>query len=212
MNNKQGEITKKGKIFFLISVGIVSVVTFSALYVLDLVPNVLRIENNRDGGVQNPVVFEQSFGEEPPAPEYPVRVSISKIAVDTPISNPTSTNIATLDEYLLEGAVRYPGSGLLGQGNMFLFAHSTGFSVVNNQAYKAFNGLHKLVEGDEIVAYSNKRRYVYEVRSVTLVDKNEALVEFSNDVNMLTLSTCNSFGRKDDRYVVEADLVSTAVL
>ena len=43
-------------------------------------------------------------------------------------------------------------------------------------------------------------------------DKNEALVEFSNDVNMLTLSTCNSFGRKDDRYVVEADLVSTAVL
>jgi sortase (surface protein transpeptidase) len=36
------------------------------------------------------------------------------------------------------------------------------------------------------------------------VDQTRALVEF-NDKNMLTLSTCNTFGAKSERYVVEAN-------
>jgi sortase (surface protein transpeptidase) len=37
------------------------------------------------------------------------------------------------------------------------------------------------------------------------VDQTRALVEFDNNKNMLTLSTCNTFGAKSERYVVEAD-------
>jgi sortase (surface protein transpeptidase) len=107
--------------------------------------------------------------------ESPTRIVISKIGVDATISNPSTTNVTTLDEYLKLGAVRYPGSGLLGVGNMFIFGHSTGAKI-----------------------------YRYMVSSVVLVDQTRALVEF-NDKNMLTLSTCNTFGAKSERYVVEAN-------
>lgn len=140
------------------------------------------------------------------APE-PTRIVINKINVDVSVANPNTTDLATLDDYLLRGAVRYPGSGLLGFGNMFIFAHSTGLQVVNNQAFRAFNGLKNLTTGDLIEVYSNSKVSTYRVTSVKMVDQNEALVDFDNNRNMLTLSTCNSFGQKGDRYVVEAEFV-----
>jgi LPXTG-site transpeptidase (sortase) family protein len=123
------------------------------------------------------------------------------------IANPNTTNVATLDEYLKKGAVRYPGSGTIGLGNMFIFAHSTGIKVVNNQAYKAFNGLKDLTTGDIIKVYGESKIYQYKVTSVRLVDSNEALVTFDTTGSRLTLSTCNTFGAKTERYVVEADFI-----
>jgi LPXTG-site transpeptidase (sortase) family protein len=139
--------------------------------------------------------------------ESPVRIVIDKINVDATVANPSTTNVATLDDYLRQGAVRYPGSGLLGQGNMFIFGHSTGLRVVQNQAYKTFNNLKDLKVGDVIKIYSASRTYKYAVTSVVLVDQSRALVEFDNKKNMLTLSTCNTFGAKTERYVVEADYI-----
>ncbi len=139
--------------------------------------------------------------------EEPVHITIEKINVDTMISNPHTTDLKTLDDYLLQGAVHFPGSGLLGVGNMFLFAHSTGYVVVKNQAFKAFNGLKNLVPGDTIKVSSATRVYIYKVNNVRLVDDSQALVQFDYNRNMLTLSTCNSFGAKTERYVVEADYV-----
>ena len=143
------------------------------------------------------------------AGEAPVRIVIDKIGVDAIVSNPNTTNVATLDEYLTQGAVRYPGSGLLGSGNVFIFGHSTGIAVVHNQAYKTFNGLKDLERGDIIKVYGSSNIYEYKVLKVTLVDQNQALVEFENNKNMLTLSTCNTFGAKSERYVIEADYAGT---
>ena len=137
--------------------------------------------------------------------ENPTRIVIDKIGVDATISNPNTTNVTTLDEYLKSGAVRYPSSGLLGMGNMYIFGHSTSIAIVHNQAYKTFNGLKDLKMGDIIKVYGANKVYKYIVTSVTLVDQNKALVEFGNKKNMLTLSTCNTFGAKGERYVVEAD-------
>ncbi len=144
------------------------------------------------------------------------RLYIPSIKVDTVIRNPISDSIKTLDYELTQGAVRYPGSGTVGSGNMFLFGHSTGFSVVQNKAYKVFNELKTLNPGDQIFVDSYAklptgsiiyRTYTYQVRDVTKVNKDETLIKFDTTKNMLTLSTCNSFGAKSDRYVVQADFV-----
>ena len=138
----------------------------------------------------------------------PRRIVIDKIGVDSEIQNPESRDVAILDAALLKGVVHYPGSGNLNEDtNLFIFAHSTGLSNVRNQAYKAFNHLSSLSIDDLIQIESDRNVYVYKVVSVALRDNSEALVTFSRGKKMITLSTCNTFGKKDDRFVVEAVFV-----
>lgn len=146
-------------------------------------------------------------------PEAPVSIVIPSIGVETPIINPTETSIAALDTALLSGAVRYPTSALLGElGTVYLFGHQSYLPVVKNQAFKAFNELQKLTAGDEILVYSATAVYTYRVSAVELVDANEALIALDITSRTLTLSTCNSFGEKSERYVVRAEFVHTSPL
>jgi len=139
----------------------------------------------------------------------PVRITIEKIGLDTPILAPESTDIEVLDRALLNGAVHYPGSGLLGQNaNMLLFGHSSYLPVVRNQAYKAFNELGKLKKGDTISVYSNEYTYSYTVDKVWLAEAGDTQVHFDSNEPMLTLATCDNFGAKQDRWVVTATLDS----
>lgn len=139
----------------------------------------------------------------------PTKVEIPKIGVSSIINVPAGIDVSTLDNALTKGAVYYPGSGTLQGGNMFLFGHSTNWSVVNNDAYKTFNDLDKLSTGDEIVLTSGGEKYVYIVRTVKLSSEDDAVVQFASNSPMLTISTCDTFGRKQDRWVVEADLKTT---
>jgi len=194
---------------FVIYFGIIFVITFILLLSLGLVPELL----NKNGGDSLNVLWDKaqnfSVDEQNIINENPTRIVIEKIGVDSTISNPNTTNVSTLDEYLKTGAVRYPGSGYPGLGNMFIFGHSTGIKVVQNQAYKTFNGLKDLKAGDMIQVYGTSKIYLYQVTTVTLIDQNQALVEFGSQKNMLTLSTCNTFGAKSERYVVKADYLGT---
>ncbi len=198
---------------------LISFLTFTGLYLIGGVPTELQVvdsesqsksltpaELNADR-VQpisrvNPSV--EAVGEKG---ELPTRVIIKKIGVNTTVHNPTVSDDTTLNNLLLKGAVRYPGSGTLGHGNMFLFGHSSHLKVINNQAYKAFNDIEDLVVGDEIRIQSDTKEYIYAVSSVALVDSNKALVELNSKRNIVTLSTCNVFGEKQERYVVEATFV-----
>ncbi len=138
--------------------------------------------------------------------QYPSRIIIGKIGVDSVINNPRSAEISILDEELKKGAVRYPGSALLGENaNILLFGHSTGYKVVRNEAYKTFNKINELATGDLIGVNSDTHAYVYKVREVKKVNAEEALVKFETGRKVLTLSTCNTFGRKQERFVVTAD-------
>ncbi len=137
----------------------------------------------------------------------PTRIVIDQIGVDTLVSNPKTTNATTLDDYLKQGAVRYYGSGFVGSGNMFIFGHSSGWTVVNNQAYKTFNGLKDLKRGDIIKVYGGSSIYEYKVSSVVMKLASEVEINFDSTKNMLTLTTCNVFGDKEDRYIVEADFI-----
>lgn len=137
----------------------------------------------------------------------PSHVSIPAIGVDADVRVPGSVDVTTLDHLLSLGAVYYPGSGSLEAGNVFIFGHSTNWSVVRNQAYKTFNDLDKLQPGDYIYLDAGGQTATYEVENVRVAPDSEVLVSFAGDDRRLTLSTCNTFGQKAERIVVEARAV-----
>lgn len=138
----------------------------------------------------------------------PEKIVIETIGVSSLIIHPETTDTPALDEALKKGVVQYPGSGYLNENsNMFLFGHSTGLQNVRNQAYRAFNKLDTLTIGDTIKLYAGDEVHEYSVTSLSRAKADEALVTFSTEKKMLTLSTCNTFGKKEDRFVVTAEFV-----
>lgn len=202
---------KKSQAKFILYFGIIFVVSFLLLYSAGLVPESIKSDEGDSlrtlWDKAQKVAIEKQISQEGINNIEPTRIVIEKIKVDSGVSNPNTTNVATLDEYLKQGAVRYPGSGFLGFGNMFIFAHSSDLAVVNNPAYKTFTHIRDLQEGDMIDVYSNSKKYSYRVTSVKLVDGKTALVDLNNIGDKLTLSTCNTLGAPSERYVVEADFV-----
>lgn len=145
------------------------------------------------------------------ATSVPLKIEIPAITLYARVVNPTTTDMVVLDKELLNGAVRYPTSAKLGEiGNVVLFGHSSYLPIVKNQAYKTFNGIQNLSAGDVIKVYSSNMVYKYSVRSVTkeVADENTA-IRLSVAGKILTLVTCNSFGAKQDRFIVTADFVES---
>ncbi len=142
-------------------------------------------------------------------PVFPDRLMIPSIGTDLPISNPQTRDIAALDEALKTAAVRYPDSATLGQrgGNVLLFGHSSRLPVVRNQLYKAFNDIETLTNGDVIYVQSGSETYTYEVTNVYQASANDDKIALAVDGHRLTLLTCDSFGAKTDRWVVEAEFI-----
>ena len=177
--------------------------SFVGLYLLEAVPNEFVVLEEKT------TVPTKSWQTQIQLRQEPVRIIIDKVGIDSTVLNPEKTDIKVLDQALLRGAVRYPGSGLLGEGNVFIFGHSTSLRVVNNQAYKTFNNLKNLTQGDEIRVRSHDREYLYRVVKVSLVSADTAWVDFTSKRKRLTISTCNTFGKKEERYVVEADFIKS---
>lgn len=190
-----------------ISVLVIFTITYGVLVFLNLspkqfqtdqVPNIFQVVG------ANPQTTLNSIEEVVDTNLIPEHITIPKIGVNSNIVVPRAVDVATLDAALERGSVYYPGSGTLQSGNMFLFGHSTNWQAVNNQAYRTFNDLDKLVVGDEIILTSGGKQYVYRVQTVERVSENDTLIEFNKGNRMLTISTCDTFGRKQDRWVVEA--------
>ena len=199
-NKKNSQILKKHSVVSSFIFLVVCIITFSFLYLFGLVPDEFKTVVGR---------FQEKEYTGNQDGEVPLKIQIPKIGVNAEVYNPATTTVSILDNYLLKGAVHYPGSSLLGgEGNVFIFGHSTGFIVVNNQAFKTFNNLKNLKQGDLINVFSDKNIFVYKVSSVKLTGAEKELIEFNTTLNKLTLSTCNTFGAKSERYVVEADFVN----
>ena len=147
----------------------------------------------------------------PAARVAPERIIAPVIGMDLPIQNPTTKDAEALDTLLAAGPVRYPDSALLNQkGNLFLFAHSSHLPVVHNQMYKAFNRINELEKNDLITVQGGGKDYVYRVTSVRHTDASEEMINLSaSGTPKLTLSTCDNFGEKTARWVVEADFVAS---
>ncbi len=144
------------------------------------------------------------------APEEPVAIEIPSLDIEQTIKNPKTTNVAALDQALLTGVVRYPTSALLGaEGNVIIFGHSSYLPIVNNKAFKAFNGIQKLEKGDRIVVTGSTHSYVYAVTAVKQESATKDAIPLTASGYTLTLATCDSFGSAADRFVVVAELVET---
>ncbi|MDE2079493.1 MAG: sortase [Patescibacteria group bacterium] len=185
-------------IFFLIS---------AFLYAIDFVPDVPASQQ----ALTNTTTPATAVGQWPT--ESPVRIVASAVGIDAPIENPTSTNLTTLDNELLQGAVRYPGSGLLGENaRMYIFGHQSYLPFLHNPAYKTFDGLQQLRAGDDITVFSATAAYHYRVATVTHTTAAAGVVQLGTGARTLTLSTCDAFGSTSDRWEVVAEFVSRTPL
>lgn len=129
------------------------------------------------------------------------------------VANPQDNSIAALDNALLNGAVRHPDSAdFADEGNIFILAHSSYLPNVLNKNFQAFNGIQDLTWGDTIRLRSADTEYIYRVDRVYKAKATEVVVPTDGVKPKLTLATCNSFGSKDDRHMVEATLIEAKVL
>ena len=186
-------------VFFIITV---------FLFVIDFVPETPKVNAEVQSSMKTTTSATSVVSHS--TLENPTQILIEKIGVDMPIANPTSTDINALDEALLGGVVRYPGSGLVGEdANMFLFGHSSYLPVVHNQAFRAFNDLGKLKADDLIRVRSATVESIYRVETVAHAAASDVEVELSHGEKKLTLTTCDSFGKKSDRFIVTAAFVGS---
>ncbi|MBL7045439.1 MAG: sortase [Parcubacteria group bacterium] len=188
---------------FAFSFIVIFFITFSLLTILGFTPEVVE----KDGSLKESKDKVSEVGADP------IRIVIPSVGIDANIVNPESRDLTLLDRALKDGVVHYPGSGTLEEeANVFLFGHSSFLPIVRNESYKVFNNLERLRIGDIIKVESNEKEYVYKVEVVRLTDAGEAFVDLRKGNKKLTLSTCNSFGSVDERFVVEANFVESHLL
>jgi sortase (surface protein transpeptidase) len=222
------DLVWKFKFHLVLYIFCISTVTFAVLYALGGVPDELRVLNSTETTTPptitrepSPKAIPQNTTQSVPSPkpktayadnekgELPRRIIIEKVGLNAIINDPTKNDNATLNAYLTRGVVRYPGSGTLGYGNMFLLGHSSSLKIINNQAYKIFNGLKLLNLNDRIRLQSTSKEYVYSVTSIALVKSDEAFIDLSSTKNMITLATCNVLGEKQERFLIQAVFISS---
>jgi sortase (surface protein transpeptidase) len=63
-----------------------------------------------------------------------------------------------------------------------------------------------------IEIHTEKHVYRYAVTTVRRAKADEVFVDLSETETMLTISTCNTFGAKEDRFVVEARFVDRTTI
>ena len=200
---------RKGVFFGLFVLVFCGMVVFLARF--DLLPSLSATDEGANlSSATNQMAAISLNALTPMLPELPVKIVIPAINLSATVANPTTTDTNVLDQDLLSGAVRYPSSARLGEdGNVVIFGHSSYLPIVNNQAYKTFDGIQKLVAGDAIIVSSSDEAYTYQVESVTKESANDAVIPLSVTGKELTLSTCDSFSATTDRFVVVASFVGS---
>lgn len=204
------------KIAFLIVFFVTVTITYGVLYALDFIPEPVAEEafEAEEKSSTKPQNLEIEPAALPPVDSpLPVKIIFESLDREVAVLNPRSREIADLDEALLSGAVRHPDSADFAEpGNIFILAHSSYLPNVLNKNFQAFNGLQELTWGDKIRLQSEDMEYVYRVEKVYEAKASEVFVPETPGEANLTLATCNSFGSKDDRYMVEARLIGSYAL
>ncbi len=206
---------------FLIVFACIITVTYSFLYAIDFIPepetpaddvaeeDTSLIQDEAESIDYDPHIIQTDIA----VSELPKKIIFDSLNKEVSVSNPTSRVVADLDAALLSGAVRHPDSAVFSEdGNIFILAHSSYLPNVFNKNFQAFNGLQDLVWGDKIRLQSDDMEYVYRVQEVYKARASDVFVPNTPGEARLTLATCNSFGSKDDRFIVEALLIETKAL
>jgi LPXTG-site transpeptidase (sortase) family protein len=190
----------------------VFLVSYLVLVAVDFVPEAKKVQitptttTTVEQKAENKVLPVGNLKE----PTAPTSIYIKKLDKTIKVLNPDSRNVSALDQALLSGVVRHPDSSLMGvDGNMLILGHSSYLPVVVNKNFQAFNGIQNLEWGDTIEVRSGNTVVTYQVEKVFKAKAEDVTIATKSTSPRLTLATCNSFGSKDDRFVVEAKAVST---
>lgn len=210
---KYASTLEKRVTFFFVAVGVIAL-TYGFLYLIDFLPE--KPETTSDASsIMNATTTDESIEDADTAVTHPLPVKIIFDSLDREVAvlNPESTDVTALDTALLSGVVRHPESAdFENTGTMFLLGHSSHLPVVHNKNFQAFNDIEKLGWGDTVRVQSADTEYVYRVDKVYQAKASDAEVPLQFTMPRLTLVTCNSFGTKEDRYIVEAYLIETRPL
>ncbi len=145
--------------------------------------------------------------------EEAVSLAIPNLNRTVRVVTANSNSLTDLDTALLSGVVRHPDSAKLGEeGNVVILGHSSYLPNVLNRNFQALNGAQNLEWGDVITIDSDTTRYTYMVKRVYKAKASEAVIPTEGVGTRLTLVTCNSFATADDRFIIEADLLTTEPL
>jgi LPXTG-site transpeptidase (sortase) family protein len=209
----------EAKMKFLFAFFMIFMFSYGFLFMIDFVPEEPTSHAEEpalviaDDTEEPTVSFPPDEDARPRGAPFPDRITIEKLDLDVAVLNPQSRTIADLDAALLKGAVRHPDSADFNNtGTMLVFGHSSYLPVVHNSNYKAFNGIQNLEEGDVITLTSADRVYTYRVEKVYKAAASQTELALDHSEERLVLVTCNSFGSKDDRFVVEAVLAESDYL
>lgn len=162
---------------------------------------------------EKPKIYLPALTKEPINKDF--GILIDKIDVNAPVV--ADVNSADYNDYinaLKKGAAHakgtaYPGQGVDGNNNVFIFAHST-LNLWDVPRYNAiFILLNKLEPGDRITTFYKGLRYDYIVDSKKIVEADDVkyLTEPSSE-HILTLQTCDPPGTNLRRLIVTAKLVN----
>lgn len=218
-------LMKLRKVPFLVVFFIVTFVSYGLLYAIDFIPepiegateevstDVAADEIDTEEMKKKVIAKTNGVTEVTAQASVPLTLIFESLDREVKVLNPESRDIASLDKALLSGVVRHPDSAdFRNVGNIFILGHSSYLPNVINKNFQAFNGIQKLTWGDTIRLQSSDTEYVYRVEKVYKTLASEATVAPTPGKAKLTLATCNSFGSKDDRFIVEASLVSSKSL
>jgi len=137
--------------------------------------------------------------------ELPLEIYVPSIDLRSHIEAPSVAKVDILDAALMKGPVYYPGSGTPGSGNVLLFGHSSSWTVVRNKNYKIFNKLKEAKKDEFVYVKTSSGTHIYKVVDVKKVSKYNTWVQFDQKKPTITLATCDSFGKRSDRWVLEAE-------
>jgi LPXTG-site transpeptidase (sortase) family protein len=204
------------KVPFLVTFFIIFTLTYGLLYAVDFLPEPVT-------GEETEVVVEEAEVTPTPAAEVPVvtaattelpiKLTIPAFDRVVTVLNPETRDIVALDAELLKGVVRHPDSARLGEeGNVVILGHSSYLPNVMNRNFQALNGVQKMKWGDIIELESESTIYTYRVEKVYQAKASGVTIPTDVKGKRLTLVTCNSFGAKEDRFIVEAKLLSEKAL
>ncbi len=112
-----------------------------------------------------------------------------------------------IQEALLLGVVRYPGTAVPGElGNVFLTGHSSNYPWINSHYNSVLALLPKLGVGDEYSIYYNGTLHRYRItKRFEVSPKDVSVLEQPVDRRMSTLMTCTPVGTTLRRLILQAD-------
>lgn len=211
------------KLHFLAAFFFIFTLSYGVLYALDFYPEPIT-SMSKDvkepaPAVVNPVVIAPVVATNTEstlavgADTLPVELTIPSLDRNVTVLNPASNSVSAMDAALLKGAIRHPDSATFGEeGNMLILGHSSYLPTVHNRNFQALNGIQNLKWGETIKLSSKDTVYTYKVEKTYKAKASGYTVPVKGKGKTLTLITCNSFASTDDRYVVEATLISTKKL